>query len=333
MQTMLRIMQRQLTAGEPLVLATITAATGSTPRGAGARMVVGREGLLCGTIGGGAVEYRAIQIAGEVLAEGSSVTREFTLNHGDVENLGMICGGAVGVFFHYIPGGSPETLALIGEALDRIRQDEELWLLSDLAAGGALQVFGRADCPQWLLPQLVRKVKRITEEGRDVLVEQIHSPGKVYIFGGGHVAQALQPLLTQVGFRCVVVEDRPEFARPELFPTAEQIVLADLTRIGDSISISETDYVCIMTRGHAHDTVVQAQVLRCRPCYVGVIGSRAKAAGVRKALIEVHGLTPEETDRITTPIGLSIGAETPAEIAVSIAAQMISVRANLLKAE
>ena len=83
-----------------------------------------------------------------------------------------------------------------------------------------------------------------------------------------------------------------------------------------------------MTRGHSGDTVVQAQVLKCRPCYCGVIGSRHKAAGVRKVLKEEYGLTEEELNGVTTPIGISIQAETPAEIAISIAAQLIAHRAE-----
>ena len=111
-------------------------------------------------------------------------------------------------------------------------------------------------------------------------------------------------------------------------PTAEQVVLGDFRRISDYLQIGAQDYVCVMTRGHAFDTVVQAQVLRCHPCYCGVIGSRHKAAGVRKVLQEEYGLTDAELDLVTTPIGLDIQAETPAEIAISIAAQMLQHRAN-----
>ena len=87
-----------------------------------------------------------------------------------------------------------------------------------------------------------------------------------------------------------------------------------------------------MTRGHAFDTVIQAQVLKQRPAYVGVIGSRKKAAGVRQVLKDEYGLTEEELDIVTTPIGMDIDAETPAEIAISIAGQLIQVRAKRNKA-
>ena len=106
------------------------------------------------------------------------------------------------------------------------------------------------------------------------------------------------------------------------------MICGDLTRLADYLSIGNEDYVCVMTRGHSHDTVVQAQVLRCRPTYCGVIGSAFKAAGVRRTLKEEYGLADEELDLVTTPIGLPIKGETPAEIAISIAAQMILHRAE-----
>ena len=127
------------------------------------------------------------------------------------------------------------------------------------------------------------------------------------------------------------MDDRPEFARRELFPTAEEVRLVDFRKLADYVTIGEEDYICIMTRGHAFDTVIQAQVLKCKPCYVGVIGSKKKAAGVRQVLKEQYGLTEDELNIVTTPIGVDIDAETPAEIAISIAGQMIQVRAQLNK--
>ncbi len=315
----------RLSQNEPLVLVTITAASGATPRGAGARMLVGTQGRICGTIGGGAVEYRAICMAKEVLEDKTSRSKAFTLNRQDVENLGMICGGNVEVFFHYLPAGDPLALALAEKALASMERGADLWLLTDVAAGEKMGLY-TPDEGFWGLEAplpLPRKAARLG----DLLAEQIWSASRVYIFGGGHVAQELAPVLSHVGFRCVVMDDRPEFADPRLFPTAEQVILGNLEKIDDFVTITSRDYVCVMTRGHAYDTAVQAQILRRQPCYCGVIGSRKKAAGVRKALREDHGLTDDLLDRITTPIGLEIEAETPAEIAISICAQMIRHRA------
>ncbi len=332
MKELFRIMEEKLTAGEDLVLVTVIASSGATPRGAGARMLVGREGRLRGTIGGGAVEYRSEAIAKTVLEEKTSHGHDFSLTKDDVQNLGMICGGACRVYFHYIPAGEERTLLLSRRCGELLRRGEDLWLISDMAAGGSLATYTPTDGfwditgVDWLIPKLSRHPEHFVENGRDLFAEQISSAGKVYIFGGGHVAQELVPVLSHVGFRCVVLDDREDFVRPELFPGAEKVVLGDFRRISEKFEITGEDYVCVMTRGHAYDTVVQAQVLRCRPCYCGVIGSRFKAAGVRKTLKEEYGLCDEELDLVTTPIGLDIKGETPAEIAISIAAQLILKR-------
>ena len=328
MRNMLKIIHNKLTHGEALVLVTVIASSGATPRGAGARMLVCKEGRICGTIGGGAVEYRSEQIAAKVLAEKTSLGHDFTLTKDDVQNLGMICGGACNVFFHYIPAGDEHTIMLCEEAEEQFRKGNALWLLTNVGENGQMGLYAH-DLGYWgILVSDELKLSRHPERIGDIFAEQINAPGKVYVFGGGHVAQELVPVLSHVGFRCVVMDDREEFARPELFPGAEEVICGDLTHLKDYLSIGNEDYVCVMTRGHSHDTVVQAQVLKCRPTYCGVIGSAFKAAGVRRTLKEEYGLLDEELDLVTTPIGLNIKGETPAEIAISIAAQMILHRAE-----
>ena len=112
MRSMFKLIGENLAAGEDLVLVTVIASSGSTPRGSGARMLIGKKGRLTGTIGGGTVEYRSEQIAAEILENKRSGEHNFTLTKDDVENLGMICGGAVGVFFYYIPAGDKKTTPL-----------------------------------------------------------------------------------------------------------------------------------------------------------------------------------------------------------------------------
>ena len=328
MRNMLKIMKNRLSAGEDLVLVTVIASSGATPRGAGARMLIGKNGRICGTIGGGAVEYRSEQIAATVLAEKSSLGHDFTLTKDDVQNLGMICGGACNVFFHYLPAGDAHTLTLCETAEEEFQNGSDLWLLTDVGEQDRMGLY-TPEMGFWGIAvpdDLV--LSRHPQRTGDIFAEQISTSGRVYIFGGGHVAQELVPVLSHVGFRCVVMDDRVEFTRPELFPGAERVVCGDLQSIRDYMTIGSEDYVCVMTRGHAYDTVVQAQVLKCRPTYCGVIGSAFKAAGVRKTLKEEYGLVDGELDLVTTPIGLNIKGETPAEIAISIAAQMILHRAE-----
>ncbi len=333
MRNMFREIAGRLKKGEELVLVTVIASSGATPRGAGARMLVGRGGRICGTIGGGAVEYKSEQLAKKVLDEKRSGEHDFSLTKNDVQNLGMICGGAVNVYFSYIPANDPYVLSIAEEAERRFAEGEDLWLLSEISDGGKLGLWSAAegyfglDAPEWTREIMSRHPTRKKLDGRDFYAEQINSSGKVYVFGCGHVAQELVPVLEHVGFRCVALDDRPEFANEKVMRGAEKVLLVDFENIGASVTIGPEDYICIMTRGHAYDTVVQAQALRTPACYIGVIGSKAKTAGVQRQLRE-QGFTDEDFKRITTPIGLDIKAETPAEIAISIAAQMIEVRAG-----
>lgn len=311
---------------QALMLVTVVESTGATPRGAGARMLVGPEGRICGTIGGGPVEYRSEQLALELLQRRESAEHTFSLTRDDAKKLGMVCGGSAVVHFLCITPTDRAVQAVARQALEWYAADRDFWLVCDVARGD-LAIYGREDAPNWLRPWMKRRLSRVREDGRDFHVEQIGVSGKVYIFGGGHVAQELEPVLSHLGFRCVVLDDRPEFASRELFPTAEAVLLVDFAKLEDDIHVTPADYVCIMTRGHASDTVVEAQVLGKRPRYNGMIGSRAKGAAVRQALEQEYGYTPEEIAAIVSPIGLSIGAKTPAEIAISIAAQMITARA------
>jgi len=329
-------LNKLLSRGEDAVLVSVVASSGSTPRGSGARMLIGREGRLCGTIGGGAVEYRSEQMAAQVLADKCSFVENFRLNSSDVANLGMICGGAVDVYFRYIPAGDKAALALTERIEAMFASGEQCWLICELSAGtgGKMAVYGKRsglfgdEVPEELTEMLSSRPKQIECNGSSYYCEQLLSPGKVFIFGGGHVAQELVPALARVGFRCTVIEDRPDFARPELFCGVEETRLIEPAQLADiAAEIGEDDYVCVMTRGHKDDFEVQRHVLARPARYIGVIGSPNKKKAVFDRL-RAFGYTDSDFSRITAPIGLDIGGETPAEIAVSITAQLIMVRAG-----
>ena len=125
----------------------------------------------------------------------------------------------------------------------------------------------------------------------------------------------------------MVFDDRPELANTSLFPTAELVICGDFTRISDYLTVTEEDFVVIMTSGHMRDSQVEDQVLRGAFAYVGVIGSRRKTAPVNQRLREA-GISEEAIALVHTPIGTPILAVTPEEIAVSIAGEMIQVRAQ-----
>ncbi len=275
-------------SGMEMVLVTVVASSGATPRGAGAKMIVTEEGRIWGTIGGGAVEYRAEQMAKQVLKEKNSYGHAFTLTTEDVQNLGMICGGAVQVYFHYVPKDHASSIEVAKKALELFERNEDFWMISNLTKSGVFGLYSKEsgfwslENADWILPHLGRSPKVVTDQEDEFFVEQVHFSEKVYVFGGGHVAQELVPVLSHVGFRCVVMDDREEFANEALFPQAEEVKLIDFERISDYVEIGKEDYVCVMTRGHSYDTSVQAQILKTPASYIGVIGSASKKAGVER---------------------------------------------------
>jgi xanthine dehydrogenase accessory factor len=170
----------------------------------------------------------------------------------------------------------------------------------------------------------------IRKGGRRVYGEPVNFAGKVFIFGGGHVAQALAPVLNSVGFRCVIFDNREEFVSRELFPDALDLITGDYDHIEEkfterNLTVSSRDYIVIVT--HAYDLAVLRQITGKNCAYVGVIGSKTKAAALKQQLIQ-EGVSRETLDKINTPIGLRIKSETPEEIAVSIAGEMILRRAE-----
>lgn len=324
--------------GEAGVLVTVIASSGSTPRGAGSRMLVLEDGTCMGTVGGGAVEYQAQLRAQEALRERASFIQGFTLTRNQTADIGMVCGGDVVVYFQYMSPQEPEAARTAEEVLEALGRDEDSWLILDITDNQAwsMGVYSRE---RGLKGSLSREWESLEEAGafgaralqvkaggRNFYCEPLVQAGTVYIFGGGHVAQELVPLLAHVGFRCVVYDDRQEFANPERFPQAQKTIVGDLEKVGERVHVTGRDYACIMTRGHQYDYYVQKQMLCAKPCYIGIMGSRNKIRVVTEKLL-ADGFSREEIEACRMPIGTAIGAETPAEIAVSIAGELIHVRA------
>ena len=150
--------------------------------------------------------------------------------------------------------------------------------------------------------------------------------GHVIIFGGGHITLPLVPILKSVGFRVTVMDNDPAYANADRFPTADEVICGDFLHISDYVTLSEDDYVVIMTNGHEFDYPVQAQVLHFPTAYVGVLGHHLKFPEIHARLRE-EGISQEALDAIHAPIGVPIRSRTGEEIAVSIAAELIDCRA------
>lgn len=335
MQTLFSEMKTRLEYKEDLVLVTVVASSGAAPRGAGARMLVGREGRICGTVGGGAVEFRSIELAKDAIIKRTSVVKQFILEKNQIEDIGMICGGNVTIFFRYCDSSSDALISLCETALAQFREQKTTWLVTELTDGfkGEIGLYSEklgvvGDIASSIAGSISGQTSVFEHDGKKYYAEQILSSGFVYIFGGGHVAQELVPVLSHLDFRCIVLEDRAEFASRELFPGVADTRLVNFESVLDIETVTPDDYIIVLTRGHKFDQAIEEQALRTTARYIGVIGSRHKKAQVEKNIME-HGFTRADLDRVTAPIGLmGIKAETPAEIAISIAGQLIAFRAG-----
>lgn len=333
---MKKLMQALITTlkkGENAVLCGIVDGSGSAPRTSGARMLVFEDQTFTGTIGGGALEGSCLTQAQNLLH--SSETHRllsFTLTAAQSAASGMICGGGVTVLLQRI---APADLAFFEQALGypdppilltilRADTDPELALWTD-------QNGTDANLPEAILAQLDRKKGmrqpfRLEAEQVRVLAEPLSGPVTVYVAGAGHVGLATAHLAHFVGFDVVVLDDRSEFANAERFPQAREVRVVD-NYTSCLTGLSPDDYVVIVTRGHLHDRDVLAQALRTRAGYIGMIGSRSKRDAIYASLRE-EGFTQEDINRVYSPIGLSIGADTPEEIGISIVGELIAIRAG-----
>ncbi len=238
-------------AGERVVLATVVSTRGSTPRQAGARMLVLADGSIRGTVGGGVRESEIAAVARELHHRGGCRLLAVDFEEGLAGGPAPVCGGHMEVFV---------------EAID---------------------------------PLL-----------------------RVVIAGAGHVGYFLHRMLALLEVRTVVVDPRAEFASRERFPGAELRVV-EFGEALAGLALGASDGVVIVTKGHEHDECVLRQALATSAGYLGMIGSRRKVAAVFERL-RSQGVGEEQLARVRAPVGLPIGAETPAEIALAIAAEIVA---------
>lgn len=315
MKYLMEKVKEQVLMGNACYLVALIESEGSTPRSSGAFMLVNKNGFVAGTVGGGGMEYAAVLEAQNKLVEGE--TKSFLKRYDLTTAAGMACGGYCSLQFCYLPAVQ-ETDMLAEYILFRLKGKYPWWLLIPLGEGDIRVEEGL----------FIKKHKGFYEQdGKEYYAEQYNYDGRVFIFGAGHVARELVPLLSHLGFKCVVIDDREEFAKPELFPTAHKVLLADYTKLNEVCKLHCMDYAVVMTRGHVHDANCERFLLTTPVPYIGVMGSKNKAKLARETLLS-EGYSEKQLARIKTPIGLDIGSETPAEIAVSIAAQLIEVRSK-----
>jgi xanthine dehydrogenase accessory factor len=343
MKVIFREMAWLLHKGESFVVATVFDQSGSSPRTSGAKMLVRADGTISGTIGGGRLEADAIKAALKVLLSGRPVIRSFQLAGEDAASMDMICGGQGQLLLDFIDGTDEITQIIYEEAIAILETKGKGWLITTMGGGQNFDthrclikrdetLVGRFDGEPQLLSKLTSGTASMSVHSEVIderlcLIEPLRNSGTVFIFGAGHVSQQIAPLSETVGFKTVVLDDRAEYANGKRFPSSSKIILLESFDCLPELAIDEDGYIVIVTRGHLHDKTILAQALKTNAGYIGMIGSRRKRDMIFEMLAG-EGFGKQDFNRIYSPIGTNIGAETPEELAVSIVGELIKVRAE-----
>ena len=334
---------------EKVALATLITRVGSAPRAVGAKYLIRGDGTSAGSIGGGCIEAEVWQEAQKVMEKGMAGVLHFELTSEQLAEGGLICGGNIDIFLEPLR----EEFLNIYQEVATIRQKGGSAILATLVSVDG--DFPKGEGSKALMKNSGEKIgsllggveleKKILSEGEGLLVEKkpkvlvlssenkkmeillepIFSEPTVYIFGGGHVSEQLAPLAKKVHFKVVVIDDREMFANRERFPEADEVIVSEFEKCFDQLTIDDSSYIVIVTRGHLYDGFVLEQAVKSKARYIGMIGSKKKIRTLYQNLMQ-KGMTKETLDRVHAPIGIDINSETPEEIAVSIVAELIKVR-------
>lgn len=336
-----REIEAQLSAGETVIQATVIQTRGSTPRKEGSTMLVKSDGSLVGTIGGGCGEAGVIQKARLSLLDGKVREELADLTEDISTDSEAVCGGTLRVFIEpWMP--SPESIALAHQLSELAGGGQSVVMHQVVKApehGGALarrsvvDATGKAILSH--LPEGVqlpsapqRKPHQLqTVAGYQLYSERWEPLPTMVIVGAGHIAEPLEQMARLAGFKTAVVDDRSLFANRERFPDAHQVICGPILEVCQRIELSPHHYFVLVTRGHTLDMdALRVLIDRGQPlAYMGMIGSQRRVNAVFE-LLEAEGYGRELFDHVHSPVGLNIGAETPAEIAISVLAEAIAIR-------
>jgi xanthine dehydrogenase accessory factor len=326
-----------------IVMATILKKSGSAPREEGTKMLIKKDFSIEGTIGGGLLEAMTMKLSSDVFDDGGYLLKDFSLSNQDASKIGMVCGGDVEVLFEYLNPFDTNVVNIYEKAME-LRKNRINFVMITKVSNNNNYISGR---DKWICTEtgffgiedndvqgIVQRIRedfnhvkiQMTYENDRYLIEPFFHYEKVCIIGAGHVAQKLADLTKNLGFYTVVVDDREEFANVERFQTADEIkVIPTFDKLSNHILINHNSYIVIVTRGHTYDKEVLAQMLKTDAKYIGMIGSHSKRDHTYQELLK-EGFTTKDLERVYCPIGTKIFAQTPEEIAVSIAGELIKVR-------
>ncbi|MCW2945991.1 MAG: XshC-Cox1 family protein [Actinoallomurus sp.] len=347
MRDVLRDIGKWYDEGETFGLATVVNTFRSAPRPPGAAMAVSRQGEAVGSVSGGCVEGAVYELAQEVLESGRPVVRRYGVTDDDAFAVGLTCGGILDILVEPV---GPASFPVFGEVVASIERHEPVAVATVIEGPGEIGarrvVWGDRsaghlgvdrldaavdDDARGMLAQGATGVRRYGRHGErrlDELAVFVHSfapPPRMLVFGAIDFAAAVARVGKFLGYHVTVCDARPVFATAKRFPEADEVVVKWPHKFLAEADVDERTVICVLTHDPKFDVPLLEVALRTSAAYVGAMGSR-RTHDDRLERLREAGMTEEEIARLRSPIGLDLGARTPEETAVSIAAELIQLR-------
>ncbi len=326
------IINEYLRNGHGGILATVIKRTGSAPRDVGTKMFMGDDGKVFGTIGGGRVEAEVREETQLIMNKGVTKVLCVYTDTQITEDQEMTCGGDLEVLLEPVTRGQLDVYQGI-EAFGKSRRrglvitkfrnhgltkslvDRDMKTIGDTLAEEMME----------FSETLFHEKKLTVMDG--VLIDPIQLAFPLYLFGAGHVSRYVSMIAKIAEFDVTVIDDREQYANRERFPDADVIIAGDFQDAFGYLDFTGNEYVVIVSRSHETDEAYLHKALLKPSKYIGMIGSKRKVKAIFDHLKE-KGFTDTDMERVHSPIGIPIDAETPQEIAVSIVAELIQARAG-----
>jgi xanthine dehydrogenase accessory factor len=322
-----------------VAMATLVGTRGTSPKREGAKMWVGEEGRILGSVTiGGCVDARVIEDAEKALATSQPRLLQVDLGDEDAWEMGLSCAGSLDVWIEPfdLTAQSNTLLDTYRAVRSAIEQGKTVAIVSPLKGAERLLVFEdeNADLDDELRKvafDLMRKRTSATVSLGDPAVElffEVHGPSPTLIvFGAGQVSMPLVSLAHDLGLKTIVVDGRPRFATRERFPEADELLIGIPSEIAQTLAYNSSTFVVLTAHDYKYDLPVLKVVLPTGAAYIGLLGSKRRGQAIREFLKD-SGLDEALLDRLHVPTGLDIGAESAAEIALSILAEAVAIKSG-----
>jgi xanthine dehydrogenase accessory factor len=341
MRKIIDALEQSLRAGQPVAYTALVETRGSTPQKAGAAMLVFADGSQAGTLGGGCVEAEVKRQALRLLDQGTTNLVTFQLDDNYGWDDGLICGGRMKMLVDPVrPGQDLSYFGILSGLLQTGTACTEAIVIDPEKAGGGqpgdrflFDAAGQmiaARAAGELPPEVALHLRSVEKRPRPYVEQGVsYLPFlrrcRLLIVGAGHVGQKVAQLAAEVDFDVWVVDDREEYCNPTRFPTAKRLIVGPVDTSLSGLEIDHNAYCLIVTRGHNHDEEALYHLAETTAAYVGMIGSHRKIRLIFDDLV-AEGISREELSKVHAPLGLDIGSQTVAEIAVSIVAELVAHR-------